>query len=79
MEDLVRLDEEHWRVDENINHIQLFRKENWDDKGKLKSICEGDLIYGCPKQLKSKEVNLNYLWKGVYKVHTSQTSWVMFW
>jgi hypothetical protein len=44
MEDLVRLDEEHWRADENINHIQLFRKENWDDKGKLKSIYEGDLI-----------------------------------
>jgi hypothetical protein len=32
------LDEEHWRVGENINYIYLLRKENWDEKGKLKNI-----------------------------------------
>ncbi len=40
MEDLIRLDEECWHVDENINHIHLLQKENWDEKGKLKNICE---------------------------------------
>jgi hypothetical protein len=35
---LARLDEEHWRAGENINYIYLLRKENWDEKGKLKNI-----------------------------------------
>jgi hypothetical protein len=61
MENLVQLDEERWQASENINHMQLLKKENWDDKRKLKSICEGDLICGCLKQLESREVNLSYL------------------
>ncbi len=28
MENLIRLDEKHWRASENINHIQLLQKEN---------------------------------------------------
>jgi hypothetical protein len=44
MEHLIRLDEEHWCVGENINHIQLLQKENWNEKGKFKNICEGDLV-----------------------------------
>ncbi len=28
MEDLVQLDEEHWCGSENINYIQLLKKEN---------------------------------------------------
>ncbi len=37
MEDFIRLDEKHWCVGENINHIQLLRKENWDEKGNSKT------------------------------------------
>jgi len=39
IEDLIQLDEDCWH-DENINHIHLLRKENWDEKGKLKNIYE---------------------------------------
>jgi hypothetical protein len=44
MEDFIQLDEKRWCVGDNINHIQLLRKENWDEKGKFKNICEGDLV-----------------------------------
>jgi hypothetical protein len=59
MEHLIRLDEEHWCVGENINHIQLLQKENWNEKGKLKNICEGDLVLWMPKSTKIK-----LPWKG---------------
>jgi hypothetical protein len=36
MEHLFRLDEIHWQAGENINHIQLLRKEKRDEKGKIK-------------------------------------------
>jgi hypothetical protein len=54
MEDLIRLDEECWCVGENINHIQLLQKENWDEKRKLKNIYDGDLILWLPKSTKIK-------------------------
>jgi hypothetical protein len=38
MEDLIQFDEECWCVGENINHMQFLRKENWDGKGKIKSL-----------------------------------------
>jgi hypothetical protein len=47
MKDLFRLDETCWQAEKNINHIQLLRKEQKDDKGKIKSSKEGD--YGCLK------------------------------
>jgi len=47
MEDLFRLDETCWQVEENINHIQLLHKEQRDEKGKIKSSKEGN--YGCLK------------------------------
>jgi hypothetical protein len=56
MEDLIQLDEECWRVGENINHIHLLRKENWDEKGKLKNIYESDLVLLMPKSIKIKKV-----------------------
>jgi hypothetical protein len=34
MEHLIRLDDEHWCVGENINHIQLLQKENWNETQK---------------------------------------------
>jgi hypothetical protein len=79
MEDLVQLDEKCWCVYENINHIHLLRKENWDDTGKFKSICEGDLVLWMLKTTKIKGGKFKLPWKGPYKVHTSQTSWVMIW
>jgi hypothetical protein len=69
MENLAQLDEECWCVDENINYIQLLRKENWHDKGKLKSICEGDLVLWMPKTTKIKGGKFKLPWKGPYKVH----------
>jgi hypothetical protein len=54
MEDLVQLDEERWCAGENINHIQLLRKENLDAKRKLINICEGDLTLWVPKTTKIK-------------------------
>ncbi len=36
MEDLFKLDKIRWQAGENINHIQLLRKENRDEKGKIK-------------------------------------------
>jgi hypothetical protein len=44
MEDLIRLDEIRWQAEENINHIQLLRKEQNDEKGKMKSFKEGELV-----------------------------------
>jgi len=65
------LDEENWYVGENINHIQLFKKENWDEKGKLKSMYEGDLVLRMPKITKIKGGKFRLPWKGPYKVHTT--------
>jgi hypothetical protein len=67
MEDLIRLDEEHWRVGENINHIKLLRKEDWDEKRKLKNICEGDLVLWMPKSTKITRGKFKLPWKGPYK------------
>ncbi len=36
MENLFRLDEICWQVGKNINHIELLRKEQRDEKGKIK-------------------------------------------
>ncbi len=63
------MDEECWHVNENINHILLFKKENWDDKGKLKSIYEGDLVLWMPKTTKIKGGKFKLPWKGPYKVY----------
>jgi hypothetical protein len=41
MEDLFRLDGIHWQAEKNINHIQLLRKEQKDEKGRMKSLKEG--------------------------------------
>jgi hypothetical protein len=41
MEDLFRLDETRWQVEENINHIQLLHKKQRDEKGKIKKFKEG--------------------------------------
>jgi hypothetical protein len=49
------LDKERWHVGENINHIQLLQKENWNEKRKFKNICDGDLILWMPKSIKIKE------------------------
>ncbi len=62
------MDEERWYVGENINHIQLFKKENWDEKGKLKSMYEGDLVLRMPKTIKIKGGKFRLPWKGPYKV-----------
>jgi len=63
------LDEERWCVGENINHIQLLKKENWDEKGKFKSMYEGDLVLWMPKTTKIKGGKFRLPWKGPYKVH----------
>jgi len=63
------LDEERWYVGENINHIQLFKKENWDEKRKLKNMYEGDLVLRMPKTTKIKGGKFRLPWKGPYKVH----------
>jgi hypothetical protein len=68
MEDPIQLDEKHWRVGDNINHIQLLQKENWDEKGKFKNICEGDLILWMPKSTKIKGGKFKLPWKGPYKI-----------
>jgi hypothetical protein len=31
MEHLIQLDEQHWFVGQNINHIQLLQKRNWNE------------------------------------------------
>jgi hypothetical protein len=63
------LDEEHWCVGENINHTLLFKKENWDDKGKFKSIYEGDLVLWMLKTTKIKGGEFKLFWKGIYIKH----------
>jgi len=62
------LDEKHWYASDNINHIQLIPKENWDEKGKLKNICEGDLVLWMPKSTKIKGGKFKLPWKGPYKI-----------
>jgi hypothetical protein len=69
MENLVKLGEERWHANENINHIQLFGKENWDEKRTLKSICEGDLVLWMPKAARIKGGKFKLPWKHPYKVH----------
>jgi len=69
MEDFIQLDEEHWCVGENINHIQLLWKENWDEKGELQNICEGDFVLWMPKSTKIKGGKFKLPWKGPYKMH----------
>ncbi len=68
-EDLIRLHEEHWHASENINHIQLLRKENWDEKRKFKNIYEDDLVLWMPKSTNFKGGKYKLPWKGPYKVH----------
>jgi hypothetical protein len=69
MEDFIWLDEERWCVGENINHIQLLRKKTWDEKEKLKNICEGDLVLWMPKSIKIKGGKFKIPLKGPYKVY----------
>jgi len=49
MEELVKLD-----AKENMNHIQLLWKYQQDDKGKMKSLKEGELVLWMPKATKNK-------------------------
>jgi hypothetical protein len=59
MEDLIKLDEDEWQAKENTNHIQLLHKDQWDDKYKMKSFQEGELVLWMPKATKIKVVNLD--------------------
>jgi len=67
MEDLFKLDETHWQARKIIDHIQLLRKEQRDEKGRMTSFKEGELILWMPKVTKLREVNLHYLGKVLLK------------
>jgi hypothetical protein len=66
MEDLFRLDETHWQTKGNINHIQLLHKEQRDEKGKMKSFLEGELVLWMPKSTKIKGGKFTLPWKGLF-------------
>jgi hypothetical protein len=52
MEEFVKINENHWHVGENMNNIQLLWKYQQDDKGKMKSFKEGELVLWMPKTMK---------------------------
>jgi hypothetical protein len=54
MAELVKLDENYWHVRENMNHIQLLQKYQQDDKSKMKSFKEGELVLRMLKATKIK-------------------------
>jgi hypothetical protein len=56
MDDLVHFDEECWQVEENINHIQLFRKYWRNDKNKLNLLKE-DWNFGYQTQQKLRVIS----------------------
>ncbi len=64
MEDLFRLDETRQQAGENIDHIQLLRKEKKDEKGRMKSYKERELIFWMPKVTKIKGGKFTLPWKG---------------
>ncbi len=68
MEELVKLHENCWHARENMNHIKLLRKYQQDDKGKMKSFKEGELVLWMPKAMKIKGGKFRLLWKGPYKM-----------
>jgi hypothetical protein len=61
------LDEEHWYVGANINHISYLRRKIGMKKGNSKVCMKVIWFYGCLKQLKSREVNLSYLGRVLIK------------
>ncbi len=67
MEELVKLDENCWHAGENMNHIQLLREYQQDDKGKMKSFKERELVLWMPKAIIKGE-KFRLLWKGLYKM-----------
>jgi hypothetical protein len=67
MDDLVQCDEEHWQIKENINHIQLLKKYQWDDKSKLRSF-EGGLKLWLPNTSKIKGNKFKLPWECPYKM-----------
>jgi hypothetical protein len=52
-----------------LNHIQLLKKGNWDEKKNLKSIYEDDLVLWMLKTIKIKGGKFKLPWKGPHKVH----------
>jgi hypothetical protein len=68
MEKLVKLDENHWHAGENMNHIQVLWKYQQDDKGKMKSLKEGELVLWMLQATNIKGRKFRLLWKGPYKV-----------
>lgn len=68
MEDLFRLDKTRWQTGENIDHIQLFRKKQRDEKRRMKSFKEGKLILWMPKITKIKGGKITLSWKGPFKI-----------
>jgi hypothetical protein len=77
MDDLVHLDEEHWQVRENMNHIELIKKYQRDDKNKTKSFEESKLVLWLPKATKIKGRSLSYHGKVhiKYRKHIITTWW----
>jgi len=51
-----------------MNHIQLLRKYQQDDKGKMKSFKERELVLWMPKSMRIKGRKFRLLRKGLYKV-----------
>ncbi len=66
MEHLFKLGETCWQAGENINHIQLLRKKQRDEKGKIKSFKEGKLVLWMQKVLKIKGGKFTLCWKGLF-------------
>jgi hypothetical protein len=66
MDDLVHIDEKHWQVEENMNHIYLLKKYQQHDKNKMKSFEEGELILWLPKatKIKGSKFKLPMMWEG---------------
>jgi hypothetical protein len=65
---VIKLNENHWHAKENMNHIQLLRKYQQDDKGKMKSFKKGELVLWMPKATKIKGEKFKLLWKSPYEV-----------
>jgi hypothetical protein len=68
MGNLIKLDENRWQAKENINHIQQLRKEQHDNKGKMKSSHEEEWVLWMPKAMKIKGGKFRLPWKGPFKV-----------
>lgn len=68
MGNLIKLDEDRWQAKENINHIQQLRKEEHDNKGKMKSFNEGEWVLWMHKAMKIRGEKFRLPWKGPFKV-----------